>query len=1200
MVRHLCIAVVGALVAAGTATVIVVGTAAPAFAAAPTITAVNTLNASGAFSGPAFGTWQGSVAAQVTGTGFTTTADTTVHYGALAADPTSIHVISPTTLLVSSPNAGSGAAGTTVDITVTNSGGTSAIVAADHWTNSNCTFNSQIAGAVIGVTPGVSSLAVNCAALGPSGPSASYVMALTSPVLAAQPPGPICIACDESFIMNNSAGLPPSVSSTTGALTVSLPVPQKTSGGNPSATGSATDGDGISPVTQYQVNQGLQADAFAVANLGGVNFGNALLEYPGQPTPQVPTLTLSSQSSTVGAGTTVTASGTGWWGIGTGNNTIPAANVHVGGVAATTANLTVTPPEYGISCNSAAAGNGGACTGTLTPSTLTGTFVVPAGIANNTVTIDQPNTPPTPCTVSASVPTCFVGNGPGGTVEGTASLAGVPQATATATGIATWNNNGPNNAVTNSVNPPDPNVFWQPTSAIGANPVTYDVNLGAATTVSAVTADWQPDFGAPSAYTIATSPDGTTYTTQATVTGNTSRVRTDVFTGGAVTGVTHIRLVITTYEGAGTDPYAHLALVQLGWDGHGAVFPRAISPNTTVFGKNVPQFAVNNPQDPNVFWQPTSAAASGAIYEVDLGSSTTVSSISTTWFRGFPAPSAYTIDTSPDGVTWTTRVTVSGNTAQQRTDVFPGGQVSASYVRLVLTTFQTGLPDTYAHVALVQFNVNGAESQGVGRGVIDGGTGYSAPTHSSTGATTTYTANTATDTSANYTVNQWAGFGVKSGVNFGTVASNTATTLTLTANWSPATPTNATAFTIGPSFTANTATDLSANWVVNQWAGATAKSGANSCTVASNTATALTCSANWAAATPVNGTSFNMLYPAACNCLVTSATANFTQNDVGALFAGPNGQIPVPAYVGAINLPTLGTGNLPSISLSSSPTANIPLAATAAATGMSAEIESVPGATPTGCTQLASCATSLFPQAYYPAFVGTSATANTTATYNGEVPNNAFSGGNDPGSALPTVKRIISGNATCCVVTSGTNTITAASATFSATNADVGRPVSGVGVALGAIVTAETTTQLTVSINSTATNSAVSISFGGTSWWQPVGNATQAGNPQVVGVDFGFPRTVSSVTAHWLDSSKCPGGAGITCTGFEATAYTILTSPDGVTWTTCATVTTNAAFTVTDTCSASGVQYLEYDITAWNAPTPYQGYGPALNTLLIS
>jgi hypothetical protein len=150
------------------------------------------------------------------------------------------------------------------------------------------------------------------------------------------------------------------------------------------------------------------------------------------------------------------------------------------------------------------------------------------------------------------------------------------------------------------------------------------------------------------------------------------------------------------------------------------------------------------------------------------------------------------------------------------------------------------------------------------------------------------------------------------------------------------------------------------------------------------------------------------------------------------------------------------------------------------------------------------------------------------------------------------------------------------------------------------VTTFTSATSITLSANSTASGTAVGLSLGGTSWWQSTGASGNAGN-LVMAVAFGFsPRTVSSVTAHWLDSSKCPGGAGITCTGFQPTAYTILTSPDGVTWTTCATVTANAAFTVTDTCSASNVSYLEYDITAWNAPTPYQGYGPALNSLIVS
>src|SRR5258707_996172 len=65
-----------------------------------------------------------------------------------------------------------------------------------------------------------------------------------------------------------------------------------------------------------------------------------------------------------------------------------------------------------------------------------------------------------------------------------------------------------------------------------------------------------------------------------------------------------------------------------------------------------------------------------------------VSAVTTTWYPGF-FPSVYEVDTSPDGVNWSSRLSFSANTAAQRTDVFPGGEVSASYLRLLITAFPT-------------------------------------------------------------------------------------------------------------------------------------------------------------------------------------------------------------------------------------------------------------------------------------------------------------------------------------------------------------------------------------------------------------------------------------------------------------------------------------------------------------------------------
>jgi hypothetical protein len=433
---------------------LVVGGATPAYAAAPTITSLS----------PAFGTWQGGVAVTISGTGFTTTADTSVSFGSVPA--INVVVVSSTSITVTSPDAGLAAAGTTVNVTVTNTGGMSNGLP---FAYANCTFNTLPAGAAIVVTPGVSSVVISCSHLQAS---SSFYMELTSPLTNVQ--SKFTVAANEALMMDNNPSLGPFVmSDASGNLAYTLAVPARTTGGNPGVT--ATDADGVCSPTQNEENQGLLACTVQVSSLSHANFGNALLEYPSQLAPQAPSLALSPTGSST---TTITATGTGWWGAGPGSTTIPAANIRVGcsgtnpcagGVAALSSTLTVSPPSYYVTCKPASAPT--VCTGVLTPATLSGTFVIPNG-ASGTIAIDQPNTSPTPCPSTA---VCFAGNGPGNTVEATASSA-LPVATATGTGVSTWNGNVPNNAISNSGNPPNPNVFWQPTGT-ATEPVTYDVNL---------------------------------------------------------------------------------------------------------------------------------------------------------------------------------------------------------------------------------------------------------------------------------------------------------------------------------------------------------------------------------------------------------------------------------------------------------------------------------------------------------------------------------------------------------------------------------------------------------------------------------------------------------------------------------------------------------------------------------------------------
>jgi hypothetical protein len=1092
------------------------------------------------------------------------------------------------------------------------------------FTYPNCTFNAQAAGAVLTVVPGSSTVAISCNRLAGG---ASFVMALVSSVAGVVTP--FSVAADEALLMNNSPSLPPSQSSDfNGNMSINLPVPAKQTGGNPGST--ATDPDGTCPPTQFTVNQGLFTCAVAVANLSSVNFGNALLEYPGQLSPQTPTLSLSQTGSST---TTITATGHGWWGTGPDSSSIAAANIRIGctgtpctgGVTALSSNVTVSSSSYFINCTATL------CNGNFQPTRLSGTFTIPSG-ATGTVAIDQPTREPAPC---AAPQNCFPGNGPGrtdaatvtsgsdvvtdaaikasdvgDTVTGTgipantfvgtvtagasfllsssatsqvnvnatasgtsvvigssveATAPGVATATATGTGLSTWNGNVPNNAISNSSDTASPNQFWQPAAGVDSTgSLTYDTTLPAATTVSAVSTNWYFGFAPPTGYTIQTSPDGVTYTTQVTVTGNASQTRNDVFPGGQVANVTHIRLsgitgfVSTACTGCG---YAGVALVKLGWDGHGFAFPQAISPNTTpwrvtsptpaqfgspiintltVVGLNtgtthysykvtavngngeslasafkaitngqatlsttnfnalfwtgipgassyniyrgtngndeklltsvsasattcspdtapvppcfsdtgavatgpanpptdpgtVESTALNNPNNPAFFWQPTVAAAPGASYEVDLGSPTVLDSATPSWGAFFNPPAAYEIDTSNNGSTWTPQFTTTSNTSRNATDEFPGGQVTANYLRVVINApFPVSCSGCgFAGVALNQLSWNGV-----------------------------------------------------------------AATSTATPPVSSLVPQGYYPTTLPNSTTANTTT-------------------------------------TWNAQSPNNGL-FGGNFGRVDAATVTSGSptvldTSILNSDTGHPVTGTG--IPASTFVGTASPGT-------SFLLSSSATSQVNVNATAA---------------------------------------GTSVTID---------------------------RRIVGGTATtCCSITSGSPTITAAAATFLAT--DVGRPIRGTGIGLGAKVTAFTsTTSITVSVNSTATASGVVTSLGGNSWWQPGGAAGNTGN-LAVAFDLGTPRTVNSVTTSWLDSNFCPGG-GVTCTGFEGINYQILTSPNGTqnSWTACATVTANAAFTTADTCTtpATGAQYVEYLITSWNAPTftpPSVGYGPGFNSILI-
>jgi hypothetical protein len=250
----------------------------------------------------------------------------------------------------------------------------------------------------------------------------------------------------------------------------------------------------------------------------------------------------------------------------------------------------------------------------------------------------------------------------------------------------TWNGNVPANAIDGNSS-----TWWQTVN--GVSDPTLEVDLGAPTTLSAVSTQWYNASFAPSGYEVQTSTDGVNWTTALTVTNNTEASRTEMFPGGQVSA-DYLRLVITSYS-ATTNPYAQFALEELGWDGHGASFPQAYSPDTTWNG-NVPANAIDG--NSSTWWQ-TVNGVSDPTLEVDLGAPTTLSAVSTQWYNSSFAPSGYEVQTSTDGVNWTTALTVTNNTEASRTEMFPGGQVSADYLQVVITSY-SATTNPYAQFAL--------------------------------------------------------------------------------------------------------------------------------------------------------------------------------------------------------------------------------------------------------------------------------------------------------------------------------------------------------------------------------------------------------------------------------------------------------------------------------------------------------------------
>jgi len=378
--------------------VLVAVVSAPAFAAAPTVTKLALSGGSTASSStqPLGGlVATGGQTVTITGGGYSTTAgattvqwgSTTLSSGVTVSSSSSINVVTP-------PEP----PGTVVHVKVTVNG----VQSADNPQKNvagyvGCTFNGNAPNNLIsGVVAGSTQIAVDCVN---AQPNQSFVLTVASPLAGFVTPAnintqlPLIMGSPTSFAADS-----------TGHLSQNYTVP---------TTQQGTDPDAVCPPSQPQADVGLLNCAFAVADFSSNNYGDALLAYAtGQLNPDVPHLVVNPTTGGSGDSITVTpcdfsvnphTGSCGWWGQ-TAVTPIPAANVSIGGHAATTASLSVTAPVYAENSTH----NGG----TLTGGSLSGTFSVPAGAPGGaqTLKIDEPNG------------SFNAGNGPGNTVEGSTAF----------------------------------------------------------------------------------------------------------------------------------------------------------------------------------------------------------------------------------------------------------------------------------------------------------------------------------------------------------------------------------------------------------------------------------------------------------------------------------------------------------------------------------------------------------------------------------------------------------------------------------------------------------------------------------------------------------------------------------------------------------------------------------------------------------
>jgi hypothetical protein len=206
------------------------------------------------------------------------------------------------------------------------------------------------------------------------------------------------------------------------------------------------------------------------------------------------------------------------------------------------------------------------------------------------------------------------------------------------------------------------------------SPVAAGVDLGAAFPVDGLTVTPREDYG-PKDWTVETSTDGASWTTQTTVTGA-SATRATVSSFTAVTA-RYVRVVVTDSHDPLVSPPRSVQIAEL-----------EVSAGPRWYADNAASgFGADLMKDGNAatYWVsavgPTVSAPIAA--GIDFGTARTVQELTVTP-RATYGPKNYTVETSPDGASWTVQATVT-NASSSNATTSRFTSLSTRYVRILVT-----------------------------------------------------------------------------------------------------------------------------------------------------------------------------------------------------------------------------------------------------------------------------------------------------------------------------------------------------------------------------------------------------------------------------------------------------------------------------------------------------------------------------------